>query len=189
MSWYSNMDPDVTIAARELAGNWRRFQCFVWQGRPEHRPEDCAILYLENRDSDCLEQSNAAAVYAALAPCLGDLNDGEMAETCSHSHWAVGHVDGVVIRCVDEHGAPTWAFQKLHELACELDNYPVLDEDDLSEREIAAADLTWKNCYTDRERAKYLRAHPPDHRFDSLADLMACVRGAYYPGYPSDMGV
>jgi len=188
-TWYTRLASyeDVNEAARALAGNWRKFESFGWHGRPTHRPEDCAIVYLENRDSDCLDQSNAAAIYAALHAWTGLQCDGSDVETQSHNHWAVGHVDGIVIRCLDAKGKATAAFKALHALAAKLDGYPVLDEDDFSRREQEAADLTWKSCYREAERIEYIRQHREQFEFHGLADMAACVRGKFFAGYASEL--
>jgi hypothetical protein len=187
MSWYTDLvSKDVGEAARALAGNWRRFEAFAWSAKPADRPDDCAIVYLSHRDSDTVDESNHAMIVRALRPAIGWLNDGEMVETCRHGHYAVGHVDGIVLRCVDETGEPTWAFRKLYELAERLDVYPILDETDHSEREQIAADQTWQSCYSDAERVAYIRAHRRDFQFHSLADLAACVRGKFFAGCASD---
>ena len=55
----------------------------------------------------------------------------------SHSHWLVGHVDGFSVR-VFKNGEITLAFRRYHELAMAMDDYPVLDESDYSEREYEA---------------------------------------------------
>jgi hypothetical protein len=55
----------------------------------------------------------------------------------SHSHWAVGHVDGFSIR-VFRDGEITDAFRTYHELAERLADYPILDESDYGEREYVA---------------------------------------------------
>ena len=49
----------------------------------------------------------------------------------------VGHVDGFSLR-VFRNGTITEAFKKYHDLAKQLDNYPVLDESDYSNREYEA---------------------------------------------------
>ena len=66
----------------------------------------------------------------------------------SHSHWAVGHVDGFCIR-VFRDGEITDAFQTYHDLAERLADYPILDESDYGEREYVAtveniADAAWR---------------------------------------------
>jgi hypothetical protein len=66
----------------------------------------------------------------------------------SHSHWAVGHVDGFSIR-VYRDGEVTDAFRTYHEIAERLDGYPILDEEDYGRREYEAtleniADAAWR---------------------------------------------
>jgi hypothetical protein len=188
--WYDSWDTDVAVAADDMAGNWHSFESFAWGGKPQNRPQDCALIYLENRDSDCLEQSNAATIRAALEPWTGDMDlDGADVEIQSHNHWAVGHVDGIVIRCRNaETGEPTAAFRALHKLASDLDAYPVLDEDDFSRREQAAAEVTWRECMTSAERLTYIRnASPGEFEFSSFADMLGCARGRYFAGYASEL--
>jgi hypothetical protein len=96
-------------------------------------------------------------------------------------------VDGIVIRCVDACGAPTKAFGTLHLLALNLQNYPVLDENRFAEIEQEDADLTWKNCYSNKNRLEYIRQHRDDFEFRSFVDLLACVRGKYFGGQASEL--
>ena len=61
----------------------------------------------------------------------------------------MGHVDGFSIRVFDGHGEITEAFKKYHELAEQMDDYPILDESDYSERELTATfenidDAAWR---------------------------------------------
>lgn len=56
----------------------------------------------------------------------------------SHSHWAVGHIDGFSIR-VFKRGRITKAFKAYHKLAGRMAEYPILDEADYSNREYEAA--------------------------------------------------
>ncbi len=134
MSRIGTMDLDA--AAKQAAGNWRKFECFAW-----HRAYDLddadnfAIIYTHNRDSGLLDQSNAAAITKALEP-FTEGDDPDVIEE-SHSHWAVGHIDGFAIR-VYRNGQITEAFRVYHELAERMDNYPVLDEEDYSRREYDA---------------------------------------------------
>ena len=84
-------------AAKEAAGNWQSWTCFVWdRERDLDEPDNWAIFYTHNRDSGLLDQSNADAIAEAMEPFTdGDDPDVVME---SHSHWAVGHVDGFSIR-------------------------------------------------------------------------------------------
>jgi len=121
--------------AAELArGNWREFSSFGWHGRPE----DCnefAIVYTHNRDSGLLDQSNAAEIKKALVPFMEGDNPDIIPER--HGHWACGWVDGFAIR-VSRNGEITHAFCAYHELAERLADYPVLNEEDFSQREYDA---------------------------------------------------
>src|SRR5262245_12387228 len=97
---------DYESLAAEYANNHAKFQCFAWFDRPENS-ERWAIVYTSNRDSDILDKANAKAIDDELAQFVecGDV----VAE--SHSHWAVGYVDGYAIRVYDLDGNITAAFR------------------------------------------------------------------------------
>ena len=134
-------------AATEAAGNWKRFDSFVWFRDDDiPGPEDWAIIYTHNRDSGLLSLSNAAAIAKAMEP-FTEGDDADVVEE-SHSHWAVGHVDGFSIRVFRE-GEITDAFKVYHDLAEQVDGYPILDESDYSNREYEATieninDAAWR---------------------------------------------
>jgi hypothetical protein len=127
---------DLIDAAREAAGNWQKFKCFAWYRNSElKKPEFWSVVYTHNRDSGLLDQSNAAVINKAMLP-FSEGNDPDVVFEC-HNHWAVGHVDGFSIR-VFRRGRITKAFRKYHELAEQMANYSILDENDYSEREFNA---------------------------------------------------
>jgi hypothetical protein len=134
-------------AAREAAGNWRHFECFCWhRARDLVRPDDWCIVYGRHRDSGLLDQSNAAAIEEAMEPFTAGDDPDVVPET--HSHWAVGWIDGFSIR-VFKRGRITKAFRTYHELAQRLADYPLLDEEDFSRREYEdtianLADAAWR---------------------------------------------
>jgi hypothetical protein len=167
-AWYENVADDVEEAAKALAGNWKHFGSFAWDrsSREAEGADESAIVYLSNRDSGCLDKSNEAHILEALE----DFTTGETPDvrTESHNHWAVGHVDGIVIRCTRD-GRATEAFKVLHALCLDLQGYPVLDEDDFSQRESDEADATWTNYAADEFRRE-LAALAPHHEalFDAL---------------------
>lgn len=124
---------DVKDAAKTAAGNWRKFECFVWfRASDLKRPDDWTIIYTHNRDSCLIDQSNAAVIDKALEQFVGKDVVSE-----SHSHWVVGHVDGFSIR-VYRRGKITQAFQTYFQLLQQMDDYPILDETDYSDREYEA---------------------------------------------------
>ena len=87
----------VEEAAKEAAGNWRNFECFVWHRQSEIAdPDNWAIMYTHHRDSGLLDQSNASVIEKTLEPfTIGDDPDVVFER---HFHWAVGHIDGFSIR-------------------------------------------------------------------------------------------
>jgi hypothetical protein len=159
-------------AARETAGNWRSWTCFVWDRLREiDDPDDWAIIYTHHRYTGLLDQSNAAAMADALRSFSETENPDVVFE--SHAHWVVGHVDGFSMR-VYRDGEITEGFQTYHGLMEQLDCYPVLDEADYSSREYDAAlenieDAAWrfKSTYDlhvgwEAELYEWLSAHRPD---------------------------
>jgi hypothetical protein len=134
-------------AAEQAAGNWQRFECFIWDRKRDlDDPDNWSIIYTHNRDSGLLDQSNADAIAEAMEP----LTDGDDPDVVmeSHSHWAVGHIDGFSIR-VYRNGAITDAFKTYHDLMEQMDGYPILNEEDYSNREYEATleninDAAWR---------------------------------------------
>lgn len=123
--------------AQELAGNWIKFQCFAWSRQWDlENPEQWTIVYTHNRDSGLLDESNASAIEKRLAPFING-DDGDILEE-HHGHWACGWIDGYAIRVFGLDGAITPAFQEWYNIQCELEDYPVLDEEDYSNREYEA---------------------------------------------------
>ncbi len=139
---------DLSEAATKAAGNWKRFDSFVWfRDRELEDADQWSVIYTHNRDSRLLDQSNAHVITKAME----SFNEGDDPDVVfeSHSHWAVGHVDGFSLRVFDQHGEITPAFKAYHDLAERLDDYPILDESDYSNREYEATldnikDAAWR---------------------------------------------
>jgi hypothetical protein len=132
--------------------------------------------YGQSRDSDCLEQSNFAAMLKALG------GESETVTVVRESHWAVGWVEWIAIHQDDE-----TALRVADEQCERMANYPVLDEEDFSERERQAANETWANCFSPQDRIDYIREHRSQFDFHDMADLFGCVRGKYFAGYASEL--
>jgi len=127
---------DLTLeeAAKKAAGNWRKFECFCWDRARELEDADqWAIRYTHHRDSGLLDVSNAAVIEKVLEPYTEADHPDVVSE--SHSHWACGWIDGHSIR-VFRDGQITEAFRAYHALTERLANYPILDEEDYSRREM-----------------------------------------------------
>lgn len=133
-----------------------------------------------SRDSDCLEESNFCTMLALLG------GESDVVAVVRESHWAVGWVEWIA---VEADGTPESdkALQTADEAKERLADYPVLDENDLSEREQATADETWKNCYDWKERIAYIRRHSSQFEFHDYADMLGCVRGQFFNGYASEL--
>ena len=107
---------------------------------PEHPacsdPEHWALgpVFL-TRDSGLLGQSNASALRRALA------DRPELAEDWQETrcgHWAVGWVDHLSLRVLGEDGQETAMLGFVREWFGALEDYPIADDEDFSEREAEA---------------------------------------------------
>jgi hypothetical protein len=129
---------DVETAAKLLTGNWDEFDGFVWWRKNDLDDADrWCIWYTSHRDSGLLEQSNENAIRERLGP-FSDGDDPDLVFE-SHSHWAVGHIDGFSIRVFKSNGSITPAFEEFCRIKQDLENYPVLNESDYSDREYETA--------------------------------------------------
>lgn len=143
----------------------------------------------QSRDSDCLDESNFAHVLAELkklppfaysAPDCD--NEIESRFVVRENHWAVGWVEWIAIHEADE--AALRACEALRE---RYEAYPILNEDDFSNREMEAANTVWRDCYSQAERVKYVREHRGQFEFHGLRDAIGCLRGEYFAGYASEL--
>lgn len=125
--------------AQDKAGNWKRMKSFMWFRESEIRDSDnWAIIYTHNRDSGLLDRSNAGVIGKAMMPFTDNDDDDPDVVMESHSHFLVGWIAGFSIRCLSSDGKPTEAFAQYAELHNAMDQYPILDEEDYSNREYEA---------------------------------------------------
>jgi hypothetical protein len=129
-----------------------------------------------NRDSDVLSESNFQTFLDALG------GESETVQVCRFGHWAAGWFEIILIDPADVDRV-----REAEGLEDALADYPVLSEDDLSERETEEADRVWRDCYSERERVAYIRKFRDQFHFQSFADLMGCVRGHYFAGWASEL--
>ncbi len=133
---YSQENPvkDLDERAKEAAGNWEKFTSFSWDRASDlEDAENWTVVYTSTRDSTLLDESNAAAIEKEMEPFEAGDDPDVVSER--HSHWAVGHVNGYSIRVFDKQGNVTPAFERWVELADQLSDYPILDEEEYSNRE------------------------------------------------------
>jgi len=133
------------------------------------------VLLGRNRDSDLLSESNWETALKRLG--------GESETVVIHrfGHWVCGWLEYL---CVEEN-------TKAHELAIkmeeEMEGYPVLDEEDWTQREDKEAQRGWHEWYDTEERLQYVRDNPDQFTFDDFQDMLACIRGKYFCGYASEL--
>ena len=94
-----------------------------------------------HRDSDVLEQSNFEVTKQRLAPWADtEINASDFAwTTAAANHWAVGWVEHIYVH----EDAPTELLAAAADIITQVADYPVLDEEDYSRREMEAAE---DNC-------------------------------------------
>jgi len=115
--------------ADRMIGSWKQDN-FSWFDQPDDAERRC-IIYTYNRDSTLREVSNAKFIEKKLSPFA---EDGSV--TYEHAiHWAVGWVEGYSLLVRGPNGEITPAFRAWYDIHEQLMAYPVLDEDDLSQRE------------------------------------------------------
>ena len=96
----------------------------------------------QNRDSDPADQSN----FATALKMLGGESDS--VEVHRFGHWGPGWFEIILVK------PDTSAADEAVKIEARLESYPLLDEDDASAREWGAANDTWANCYSLRERIR-----------------------------------
>lgn len=162
---YSTLDNPLEAMADEIIGNWQRFDSFAWFDRPADC-ENWTIYYTHHRDSDTLTRSNAHVICEAL-----DALESEDVRGESHSHWAVGWVEGYAIRVRNESGEITEAFKVLADLLMQMEDYPVLDEDHWSELECDEAIAAWDD-WARRDYVYALRKELEARGYERVAEAV-----------------
>lgn len=136
--------------------------------RPEHYfgaewPEYFSAGVGRSRDSDCLEESNFDAMLAELG------GESDTVQVVRESHFLCGWVEWIAIHESDEK-----SLRAADAMQARLEDYPVLDEDDYCDREYEECERVWSDCYSERERLRYLR----DSRCTTgFRELRAAVSG------------
>lgn len=148
---------------------------------------DYYVFLGRNRDSDVLEESNFEKGLEFIGgekmeESDNDSDDLALVTIVREGHWAYGWVEWIAI-----HSSESEALRKADEVIGKLEDYPVLDEDDYSNKEQDGANEIWKNCYDYKERIKYIRDHRSQFEFQGFSDLIAQVKGKYFGGYASEL--
>ena len=135
---------NVEIAAEQMAGNWREFECFAWsRGFDLEDSEKWCIWYTSHRDSGLLCKSNEKEINKRLER-FSEGDDPDLVFE-AHHHWLVGHVDGASIRVYKADGSITPAFKELCRINVALDRYPILNEQSFSDMEYEVTLENYRN--------------------------------------------
>lgn len=139
-------------------------------------PDDkLLVLVTRNRDSDLLTESNFECALKRLG------GESDNVQVIRFGHWACGWWEAL---CVVEGSTKETLAQKMYK---SIKDYPVLDENDYSERESKEADRVWKECYNKKERIEYIREHRSQFEFHGVKDFFGCINGDYFAGYASEL--
>lgn len=147
--------------------------------RPDHyvgaEHHEWFVTLYQHRDSDTLERSN----FRSLLKLLG--GESETVKVVRERHWAVGWIEWIGI-----HQSDTARLKVATLIVEDLNDYPVVDDEDFSELEREVANETWRNCFSTEERIEYIRENRNQFEFCDFRDLLAQVRGEYFGGYASE---
>lgn len=126
---------------------------------PEHyfgfNPEGDYLVLSRTRDSDLVSESNWAVACKSLGAVDHDSGEYESRPsvyTFRASHCLVGWVEYLLVRP----DAPEATLKEAGEIICSLADYPILSEDDHSEREHEAQCETWERARI-ADRVHYLQ--------------------------------
>lgn len=122
---------------------------------------------IEHRDSELIDKANAIALKRALE-ARPDFAD--QWTITGARHWAVGWVDHLTYRVLDDAGQPMEIARFLEAWNRKLDGYPIADEMLLSELEAEAESENWSLILDDVRRAVRRAAPDLDERLDDMTD-------------------
>lgn len=148
---------------------------FDCRGRALPDRQDWLVLpVIQTRDSGPTEQSNFAAALAILG------GESDTVEVHRFGHWGPGWFEIILIH--PSRSADGEAIE------ARLENYPLLDEDDASQREWDDYVETWTSCSVWRDFLRHLRV-AFDLRGVTVEALADCdpdsLRSLYELGLPS----
>ena len=143
---------------------------------------DLYVVMTRNRDSDTLTECN----WDCAIDMLG--GEGETVEIHRFRHWGCGWWEALCVRkskFMGFSGEKYLIAQKLHN---RLEDYPVVNEEWLSEYEMNEANRVWDDCYSWEERIEYIREHRYQFEsFEDISDILDCVKGKYFAGYANEL--
>lgn len=119
---------------QELTGNYAKFGCFAWWGRPDD-PENWYIHYTSNRDSGILCKANERVILEHFQRNFYRTKNKNW-HLEQHSSSLCGYLDAIVIKVTNSKKEITKDFKEICKIIHYLeDYYPILNEDLYSEME------------------------------------------------------
>ena len=129
--------------------------------------QDWLVVIGRNRDSDCLANSNFDCALKSLG---GESDDCKIH---SFNHWACGWLEIVIVR-------PDTACARIaEEIENSLSDYPVLDDEDYSQREWTMASDYWCGMRP-RERIQWAVDARKRYHWLSKANVIRYARMSYH---------
>lgn len=123
---------DYQAEAEEAVKDTANLKDFSYRGEVD-LGRTWAITFSKHRDSGLLQQANFDTVKADLEKRFPkDVSNEQF------SHWAVGWIDHLLVRMLDRKGKVTKAGKAALEWKDREKDYPVLDDEDYSRRELEA---------------------------------------------------
>jgi hypothetical protein len=140
----------------------------------EDREDWLMVPVSQTRDSEALDRVNFAAALSILG------GEGEDVEVHRFGHWGPGWYEVIIVR------PGTEAAKGAEDIAARLEDYPVLDEDELSREEWEEACAMWEGMRP-KDRIEYMRDHWSLFSFANFSELLACARGNVFCGVASEL--
>jgi hypothetical protein len=124
-------------------------------------------LMTRTRDSDSLTESNWRVALRKLG---GESDDGGAEVQVFHfGHWACGWWEALAVR---SGGEKENIAQQLFE---EMEDYPILDEQDLFDLRYENADSLW-NQMDARQKIRMIRRNKNWIQFESFHEMLCCIK-------------
>lgn len=142
--------------------------------------EEYFVFLVRNGGSSILENVNFDFVVDRLKE-IGEESENTF-QIIRDRHWAVGWIEYILI-----HESAEKFLEKADSIQEDLNEYPSLDDDEVTRLEGEEADRIWKEYYNTKERIEYIRNHRSQFEFQDYTDMIRCVRGEYFAGYSSEL--
>lgn len=145
--------------------------------------DDWYVFLGQHRDSDNVSKSNFRCGLAKLRNVMSKETIGIYPSVfvVSESHWAVGWVEWIGI-----HKSDIEALKLGDEMMNQINEYPVLNEDDLTSLDDEEAQEYWKGMSV-KDRKEYIRNNPNQFDGNTFGNFKSMLKGEYFGGWASEL--